>query len=218
MPTLQVVVMLQVRRPRIQDANMNRLVTCSTMIAATWLSVSAAAPAPSPPDPLDAPPGATVEPQPAVVEVRDPEVVAQAVRNALRTAGGQQATGITVSTHAETIVLMGEVGSEAEVASAVAVAEAAAGNWRVSHQLTLKPGTRQVIEQESAQLVRDVEAALRRDRRTADIGIAVSIDDQQVIGLHGLVASRESRRAAEDVAARVKGVRQVVNRLVLPGE
>jgi osmotically-inducible protein OsmY len=197
---------------------MNRVVTCSTMIAATWLGAGAAAPAPSPSDALNAPPGATVEPQPAMVEVRDPEVVAQAVRNALRSAAGRQAAGISVSTHAETIVLMGEVGSEAEVASAVAVAQAAAGNWRVSHQLTLKPGNRQVIEQESAQLVRDVEAALRQDRRTADIGIAVSVDDQQVIGLHGLVASRESRRVAEDVAARVKGVKQVVNRLVIAGE
>jgi osmotically-inducible protein OsmY len=197
---------------------MNRLFACSTMMVAIWLGAGAGAQAPSPPDTLNAPAGTTVEPQPAVVGVRDPEVVAQAVRRALRTGAAHGAAGIVVSTHAETIVLTGEVGSDAEVASAVALAEAAAGNWRVSHQLTLTPGHRQVVEQEGAQLVRDVEAALRQDRRTADIGIAVSIDEQQVIGLHGLVASRESRRAAEDVAAGVKGVNRVVNRLVIPGE
>jgi osmotically-inducible protein OsmY len=197
---------------------MNRLVTCFTTIAATWLSVGAAAPAPPSEATSSAPLGVTAESQPPVIEDRDPEVVAQAVRNALRTAGGQPAAGISVSTHAQTIVLMGEVDSETEVANAVAVAQAAAGNWRVSHQLTLKPGNGQSIEQENAKLVQAVEAALRQDRRTADIGIAVSIDDQQVIGLHGLVASREGRRAAEDVAARVQGVKRVVNRLVLPGE
>jgi osmotically-inducible protein OsmY len=153
-----------------------------------------------------------------VVEVRDPEVVAETVRKALRAEGGPEAAGIAVTTHAETIVLTGEVGSEAEVASAVSIAETAAGNWRVSQQLTLNPGRRQVIEREAAQLVRNVELALRQDQRTADIGVAVSIDDRQVIGLHGLVPTRESRRAVEEVVARVKGVKQVTNRLVVPGE
>jgi osmotically-inducible protein OsmY len=72
--------------------------------------------------------------------------------------------------------------------------------------------------QQSAQLVRDVEAALKADARTASMGIAVTSLDAQVVVLQGLVATSESRAAAQNIAVKVKGVKRVDNRLLTPAD
>jgi osmotically-inducible protein OsmY len=195
--------------------NLSKPVVCAAMLAAMLASAHLFAQAPAP---GREPANTAGSAQPAGVEVRDPEAVAEAVKAALRADGGPEAAGVVVSTHAETIILTGEVGSDAEVANVVSIAEATAGTLRVAPQLTLNPGRRQVADQQAVLLVRSVEEALRQDQRTADLGVAVSIDERQVVGLHGLVPTREGRTAAGQVAARVKGVREVSNRLVVPGE
>lgn len=150
-------------------------------------------------------------------EAPDPAVAAGRVRQVLGETAGAKAAEVVVSTHSGTIVLTGELASEVEVARVVSLAEQAAGGLRVSSQITLRP-TADDAQRQSAKLVREVEMALRQDGRTANLGVSVSIDERQMIGLHGLVPSAESRRAAEDVAARVAGVQRVRSQLVVPGE
>lgn len=156
--------------------------------------------------------------QEAISPDPDAGMAAERVREALRRAGASPGDEVIVSTHSGTIVLTGELGSEVDVARALSLAEQAAGGLRVSSQITLRP-TAEDAARQAAKLAREVEMALRQDGRTANLGVAVSIDDEtQMIGLHGLVPSAESRRAAEDVAARVAGVKRVRSQLVVPGE
>lgn len=162
----------------------------------------------SPTTPVTAP---TTPPQ-------DAKTAAKQVEKALDQTPGVSAKDVTVSTHAETVVISGEVRSEAEAARAEKAAEQAAGGARISNQIDVQPGADQALLEHNARLVREVESALRRDPRTANLGVAVSIDERRVIGLHGLVPSRDSRAAAEDVASRVAGVDQVSSRITVPGE
>lgn len=165
--------------------------------------------------------GAAQEPAaaaPAAKADMDPEVAAEQVTRALQASPGVPAAEVVVSTHADTVVLTGEVGSEVEAARAVSAAEKASGGLRVSSQIEVRPDERQAAEEQSVQLVRSVEQALRQDSRTANLGVGVSIDDAHVIGLHGLVPSRETRTLAEDVAGRVAGAKRIRSHLVVPGE
>lgn len=183
-----------------------RRVTIAAMLAATILGVAA-------PESRAQQPG----PAPAAA-AKSPAVAAQNVEQALLDTPGIPAGGVTVSTHADTVVLSGEVGSEVDVARAVAVAEAASGGVRVSNQMAVHPDAQPAARQQAMQLVRNVEQALRLDERTENLGVAVSVDDAQVIGLHGLVPNRESRAAAEEVAARAAGATRLRSHLVVPGE
>lgn len=155
----------------------------------------------------------------ATAAAKEPAVAMADIKRALRTAEDVPAAAISVNVHADTVVLTGEVESELQAARALAVAQQQAGGVRVSSHVEVRPG-QQAIETRAAAsaVVREVEQALRQDRRTANLGVAVTIDDEEVIGLHGLVPSRESRAAAEEVAARVDGVKRVSSRLVVPGE
>lgn len=158
--------------------------------------------------------GPADEPLPAPAAPKNPLLAAEQVKSALRDALGVPGS-VVVSTHADTVVLTGQVDSELEVARAVSVAEQAAAGLRVSSQLEVRPGG------EAAQVTsraREVEKALREDPRTAELGISVSMDGSQVIGLHGLVASAEKRRIAEQVAGGVPGVKRISSHLVIPGE
>ena len=142
------------------------------------------------------------------------------VRAALQGEQDLPAGALNVVIHAETIVLSGQVADEATAARALSLAQQHSGGVRVSSHVEVLPrqAARGQASAESSQLLRAVEAALRADRRTASLGISVSIDEKQVVGLHGLVPTRESRSAAEEIAARVSGVQKVSSRLVVPGE
>ncbi|HWL62494.1 MAG TPA: BON domain-containing protein [Steroidobacteraceae bacterium] len=156
----------------------------------------------------------TDDPLPAAAAPRDPQLAAEQVKSALRDAPGVPQS-VVVSTHADTVVLTGRVDNELQASRVMAVAGLAAAGVRVSSQLEVRPGG------EAAQVtsrVREVEKALREDPRTAGLGISVSIDESQVIGLHGLVASADKRRIAEQVAGSVPGVKRVTSHLVVPGE
>ncbi len=153
----------------------------------------------------------------------DPEVAASNVSKALQSTRGLNARDIAVSTHAGTVVLTGKVDSEVQRAAAQDAAEKAAAGVRISSSIEVRPLEERPLEeqqalQQSAQLVRDVEAALRADTRTANLGIVVSSADVRVVVLQGLVPSSESRAAVQGVASRVKGVTHVDNRIVTPGE
>jgi len=146
----------------------------------------------------------------------DPRMVLEDVRLALRGSKEVPAGAVTAVVHADTIVLTGEVSTESQAARALAVAEQNSQGVRVASHLTVtgsRPEPTQVPE-----LVRVVEAALRADSRTRNLGVVVSIDAEDVIGLHGLVPSKESRAAAEQVARGVEGVQRVSSRLVVAGE
>jgi osmotically-inducible protein OsmY len=183
------------------------LLCCIPVLAAAALPViTAEVPA------TDAP-AAAAAPRPEA----DPKVVATQVEQALKNAPGVPATGITVTTHASVIVLNGKVASEAEKARAESVAQAAAGEVRTSSQIEVMQPVDGPSQQAAVSLVKNVEDALKRDMATANLGVTVSIDDQQTIGLYGLVPSREARSAVERVAARVQGVRKIDSRLVIPG-
>lgn len=163
---------------------------------------------------LPAQPGPAGEALPASAASRDPLLAAEQVKSALRDAAGIPRS-VIVSTHANTVVLTGTVDSELDASRVLAVAEKAAAGVRVASQVEVRaPGDAADVTSR----VREVEQALRGDPRTANLGVSVSIDDAQVIGLHGLVASPELRRAAEEVAGRVPGVKRVRSHLVVPGE
>lgn len=166
------------------------------------------------------PPDPSAQPAAVVVQA-DPEAAAAAVTNALKATHGLPARGITVVTHANTIVLTGEVDTEAQRSAALSAAEKAAAGVRISADVKVRPledrsPQEQQAVQQSAQLVRDVEAALKADSRTANLGIAVSSAEPNSVLLQGLVATRESRTTVQDVVSRVKGVRNVDNRLLIP--
>lgn len=147
---------------------------------------------------------------------RTPDVgeAAAKVQQALRESGFP-AQDIVVSTHAETVLLTGHADSKADAARAVSAAEAAAGGTRVANQIEVRePASRQGA---TARLPA-IEAALKQDSQTAELGILLSVDGNQVIGLHGLVPSAQSRAAAEQVARRAAETHRVRNYLVLPGE
>lgn len=140
---------------------------------------------------------------------------AEQVKRALR-AADLASKDIIVSTHAETIILTGHVPSTVDAARALSTAETAAGGIRISSQIEVKPGQPPAVEQRSADQVRDVEEALKQDSRTANLGIMVSVDERQMIGLHGLVPTRESSVAAESVAKQAVGAQRIRNYLVVP--
>jgi len=147
----------------------------------------------------------------------DPEIAAVAVKRAIAGMREASAKDVSVATHASTVVLTGTAGSDAEAARIVSTAEAAAGEVRVLSKIEIKPSTDAAAPAASVQLVRDVESALKRDPRTANLDVSVSIDAQQTIALHGLVPSRESRAAAQAVAQQTRGVNRIDNRLVTSG-
>ncbi len=182
------------------------LLCCIPVLIAAVLPVIAA-------ELLATDPPAAVTPQPEP----DIKVAALKVEQALKNAAGLPAQGITVTTHASTILLNGKVATEADGARAESVAQTAAGKVRVSSQIEVAEPAASPAEQAAVSLVRNVEEALKRDMATANLGVTVSIDDQQTIGLYGLVPSREARSAVERVASRVQGVRKIESRLVIPG-
>lgn len=162
-----------------------------------------------------------VTPQSAVMAPAQPDPQASAARvtSALQGTPGVSPGDITVSTHAGTVVLTGKVNSEAERATATAVAEKAAEGARVSTNIEVRPmEERPVKDQRAVQLAGSVEAALRADKRTANLGVAVSSADGKVVVLHGLVPTRESRSTLLEVASKVDGVSWVDNRVLLPDE
>lgn len=176
--------------------------------AATAAAQERAADSSAPPPPVAAP---------------DPEAAAARVTHALKDTQGLPAGAVTVAIHAGTIVLTGEVDSEAQRLAARTAAEKAAEGVRVSEKIELRPLQERPLKdqlaiQQSAQLVRDVEAALKADSRTKNLGIAVASAEPKVILLQGLVASREDRTAAQQVVLRVKGVTRVDNRLLTPAD
>jgi osmotically-inducible protein OsmY len=167
---------------------------------------------------MDAPPVAQMG-NPAKPDV---DAAAAKVRQALRMEKDVPADAISVTTHADVVVLSGEVDSATAAARAQAAAEAASGGVRISQNIKVRAQAEQspavvAADQKDLILVRNVEQALQRDKRTADLGVQVSIDAGQVIGLHGLVPSSASRTAAESVARQVAGVSRVNNRLIVPG-
>jgi osmotically-inducible protein OsmY len=92
---------------------------------------------------------------------------------------------------------------------------------RISANLEVRPledrsPQEQRAVQQSTQLVRDVEAALKADSRTANLGITVSSAAPQKVLLQGLVPTAESRTVVQTVVSKVKGVTQVENRLMVP--
>jgi hyperosmotically inducible periplasmic protein len=167
----------------------------------------------------EAPADPTASPA-AVVQV-DVEAVAAQVTRALVGMPGVPPDSITVSTHANTIVLSGKVDNEAQREAAMAAAQKAAGGVRISPNVEVRPlQERSTQEQQaaaqSAQLVREVEAALKADSRTANLGITVSSADPHKVVLQGLVPAQEHRTAAQNVVSKVKGVTHVDNQLRVP--
>jgi len=155
------------------------------------------------------------QPVPATAAAEDPEVAVKAVQLALSQAG-LASKDITVASHASTVIVTGSVASEEEAAKVRTVAEKAAAGTRVSSRLEVPEPAANAAPPAAVQLVRDVEAALKKDPRTANLGVSVSIDEQQTIGLHGLVPSSASSSAAQNVATQTKGVKKVRNYLQTP--
>lgn len=161
--------------------------------------------------------------QDAEVAKPDPEVAAAKVARALQGTQGLVARDLSVTNHAGTLVLTGKVDSEMQRVAALSAAEKAAAGVRITSSIEVRsleerPLKEQQALQQSAQLVRDVEAALNADARTASLGIAVTSLDPQVVVLQGLVATSESRAVAQNIAVKVKGVKRVDNRLLTPAD
>lgn len=154
----------------------------------------------------------------AQAAAKDPQTAVRDIQAALKSEQGLHADGISVAVHAETVVISGEVANQAEVAQAMKVAQEQAGGVRVSSHLEVRRELEPAPSSAGNQLAGEVQKALQRDGRTANLGVTVGIDEKQVISLHGLVPSRESRQAAEEVAGKVGGVTRVDNRLMVPDD
>lgn len=149
-----------------------------------------------------------------VAPEKDPAAAAAAVTRALRESREINASKISVATHASVVLLSGSVADEAAAARAKSIAEKAADGLEVSSSIEVATPSATKAGSVSAQVVSDVQAALRRDTRTSKLQVAVSIDEDQTIELSGLVPSAADRTAAQNVAAQVKGVKRVQNGLV----
>ena len=151
----------------------------------------------------------------------DPAASAAKISKALQNDKEVPAADITVSTHAATVVLTGEVNTEGQKAAASNIAAKAAEGARVSNNIEVRamqdrPVKDQQAAQQSAMVVREVEAALQADTRTSNLGVAVTSEDGRTVVLQGLVPTRENRASAQSVAGKVKGVTRIDNRLVVP--
>ncbi|MET0280486.1 MAG: BON domain-containing protein [Steroidobacteraceae bacterium] len=188
-------------------------------LAATTLAFATGASAQLPAEPGTG----TVAPATAVPAKPDVNAAAENVKKALQAKKDVPAGEITVGTHADTIIVSGEVSSAAQAAAAQSTAEAASEGARVSTNIEVRPDAEQSaaqrgVQQQEAGLVRNVEQALQRDSATAGLGVQVSVRAPDVIGLHGLVPTAASRQAAGRVAAQVAGVKRVDNQLQIPAE
>jgi osmotically-inducible protein OsmY len=153
----------------------------------------------------------------------DPAVAAANVTKALKAVKGVPAGAVTVATHAGIVVLSGELDTEAQRAAAQAAAEKAAAGVRISSNIQVRaPEDRspkeQLAAQQSAQLVREVELALKADSRTSGLGIIVSSAEAYSVVLQGLVHTRETRTTVQNVVSQVKGVTRLDNRVLVLGE
>jgi osmotically-inducible protein OsmY len=165
----------------------------------------------------------TVAPASAVPAKPNVNAAAENVKKALQAKKDVPASEISVGTHADTVIVSGEVDTAAQAAATQATAEAASEGARVSTNIEVRPQTEATaaqsgVQQQQAGLVRNVEQALQRDAATTGLGVQVSVTPPDVIGLHGLVPSAASRQAAGRVAAQVAGVKRVDNKLQIPGE
>lgn len=68
---------------------------------------------------------------------------------------------------------------------------------------------------ESARVLRSVDAALRADPRTAELGLRLTMDNNGAIAMRGDVPSKQSRAAAESIATKTAGPNRVENRIVV---
>jgi osmotically-inducible protein OsmY len=124
---------------------------------------------------------------------------------------------VRVARHASSLVLSGEVENEVARAEAEKIAGEAAKDVRVTSHIKVREdagaagGTPAPVD-----VTRQIEEALRTDPRTASLGVTVSMDEQRVIGLHGLVPSQSSRWDAELVARGAAGRLAVRNHLQIP--
>jgi osmotically-inducible protein OsmY len=153
----------------------------------------------------------------------DPAVAAANVTKALKAVKGVPAGAVTVATHAGIVVLSGEVDTEAQRAAAQSAAEKAAAGVRISSNIQVRAledrsPKEQLAAQQSAQLVREVESALKADARTSSLGIIVSSAEANSVVLQGLVPTRENRATVQNVVSQVKGVTRVDNRVLVLGE
>lgn len=156
--------------------------------------------------------------QAAPAPAKNPEAAVRDIQAALKAEPDLHADAVSVAVHAETVIISGEVADQAVVAKVMEVAQAHAGGVRVSSHLETRPERETVTTSAGNQLVAEVQKALQRDGRTANLGVTVGVDEKQVISLHGLVPTRESRQAAEEVAGKVTGVTRVDSRLMVPDE
>jgi osmotically-inducible protein OsmY len=65
------------------------------------------------------------------------------------------------------------------------------------------------------EIEREVQAALREDEATRDLDIGVTVSENGLVELTGVVTTPMARRAAGDVARAVPSVLVVVNRILL---
>lgn len=149
---------------------------------------------------------------------KQPDAAARDIQQALQAADGLAPGTVSAAVHAETVILSGDVRDEAQAALALQVAQQHAGGVRVASHVEIERDAPAPARLAKVRLVGDVEKALQADQRTASLGVSVSIDESQVIGLHGLVPTADARRAAEEVAGKVTGVTRVSSHLVIPGE
>jgi osmotically-inducible protein OsmY len=153
-------------------------------------------------------------PSARILPEKDPKAAAAAVTKALRESREINASKISVATHASVVLLSGSVADEAAAARAKSIAEQASDGVEISSSIEVEKPSVTTAGSASAQVVRDVQAALRQDARTSKLQVTVGIDENQTVELSGLVPSAADRTAAQTVAGQVKGVKRVQNGLV----
>jgi hyperosmotically inducible protein len=122
---------------------------------------------------------------------------------------------VSVKTQEGVITLRGKVENEAARQAAEEIALNITGQKKVVNHLTVVPeAARKVVDRQDAEIVKDVEKAIKNDARLKKATIDVRAD-KGIVTLTGKAPSLETSVRASEVARRVPGVRAVRNEVKL---
>lgn len=117
------------------------------------------------------------------------------------------------------IRLQGNVQSEQQKQQAEEIAKANAGNFVVANEIGVRP---EGMEGDARSIASDLDAGIKNNLQaafTANKLDGINIDvNNQVVTLKGEVKNAAQRKEAEQLAARVPNVQQVVNELEVEGQ
>lgn len=122
---------------------------------------------------------------------------------------------INVAVDRQVVQLSGFVNTQEQVRRAVEIARSVSGVKSVNNSLQVQPGDRSAGEYlDDNVILAKVKAALANDRTASAVDVEVEVK-RGIVSLGGYVDSKAARNAAISVAAKVKGVKKVVDNMTI---